>query len=143
MKCVFSFHEFFFFSGFKTPNVAPPPGFKGSTTKDQLIEKCKQISAPPGYNNKASSSAEETGSEQAAPDTDINNERTIFLSNLPFTIEKSTILEIFSSKCGEIVDIRLPSHQGKLKGFGYVEFKTIQAANKALQVCKQTTDRKM
>ena len=112
--------------GFKTPNVAPPPGFKGATEK-------MPPSAPPGYTKAPS---EETGSQQPPPDTDVNNERTVFLSNLSFTIEKSTIQQVFA-ECGEIVDIRLPSNAGKLKGFGYVEFKTIQAAIKALQVNKQ------
>ena len=116
--------------GFKTPNVAPPPGFKGGATE-------KMPSAPPGYNK---ASAEDTGSQQAPPGTDdVNNERTVFLSNLSFTIEKSTIQQVLS-KCGEIVDIRLPSHAGKLKGFGYVEFKTIQAANKALQMDNEKID---
>jgi hypothetical protein len=37
----------------------------------------------------------------------------------------------FFKEAGEVIDLRMPVHEnGKRKGFGYVEFATIEAAHK-------------
>ncbi|RHN67052.1 putative nucleotide-binding alpha-beta plait domain-containing protein [Medicago truncatula] len=54
--------------------------------------------------------------------------KTLYVGNLSFSVQKSDI-ENFFRVCGEVVDVRLAScEDGKLKGFGHVEFATAEAA---------------
>jgi len=68
------------------------------------------------------------------------DERTIFLSNLPYIVEESKIKDLFS-KVGEITDVRLVrDFRGKSKGYGYVEFATFDLAIAALKMDRELLD---
>nr|XP_007156397.1 hypothetical protein PHAVU_003G282900g [Phaseolus vulgaris]ESW28391.1 hypothetical protein PHAVU_003G282900g [Phaseolus vulgaris] len=60
--------------------------------------------------------------------------KTICARNLSYSVESDDI-EILFKECGEIVDIRLQTdHEGRSRGFGYVQFATTEAAQKALEL---------
>lgn len=60
--------------------------------------------------------------------------KTLFLGNLPFSVEESDV-ENFFKDAGEVAEIRLASdREGKFKGFGHVEFATAEAAQEALKL---------
>ncbi|CAI2166833.1 17591_t:CDS:2 [Funneliformis geosporum] len=60
---------------------------------------------------------------------------TIFVGNLAFNITEDQMWETFG-EYGQIVSVRLPTHEdsGGLKGFGYVQFSDIDAAQKAMEL---------
>ncbi|CAG8670814.1 7346_t:CDS:2 [Acaulospora morrowiae] len=60
---------------------------------------------------------------------------TIFIGNLPFEVTEDEIRGIFD-QCGDIISVRLPTHQdtGKPRGFGYVTFANIATAQNALEL---------
>jgi len=62
--------------------------------------------------------------------------RTVFIKQLPYDVEETTIREALAS-CGTIQSVRLPlwNHTKKLKGFGYVEF---ASEEEALAATKRT-----
>lgn len=50
--------------------------------------------------------------------------RTVFVSNLDFSTEETTIRDIFQT-CGKIADLRLvKDYKGRSKGYCYVEFES-------------------
>ncbi|KAI9912503.1 hypothetical protein PsorP6_005360 [Peronosclerospora sorghi] len=55
--------------------------------------------------------------------------RTVYIKQLPYDVEETMIREALAP-CGTIISVRLPSwnHTHKLKGFGYVEFASEDAA---------------
>ncbi|KAL3231711.1 Nuclear localization sequence-binding protein [Nakaseomyces bracarensis] len=59
---------------------------------------------------------------------------TLFLGNLSFNADRDAIYELFSTH-GEIVSVRIPTHPEteQPKGFGYVQFTTVDAAKSALE----------
>eukprot|EP00795_Rhopilema_esculentum_P015566 gene15566-6831_t len=60
-------------------------------------------------------------------------DRTVFLSNLLFSVGEKDIEEKFQ-QCGEIADIRISRNfMGRSKGFAYLEFKDKVSCEKALQ----------
>ncbi|XP_057443157.1 nucleolin 2-like isoform X2 [Lotus japonicus] len=62
--------------------------------------------------------------------------KTIFIGNLSYSVERADVENLFKG-CGEIVDVRLyRNHEGRLKGFGHVDFLTEEAALKALKLHK-------
>jgi RNA recognition motif-containing protein len=98
--------------GFK---VAPPPGFKepATTTKEE------EVAPPPGFQPQ----------EKKVVGKD---ECTMFLSNLAFGLTEDQVKAVMGTS-GEVVEVRLiKNYAGKSKGFGFVEFKSVQAARHAL-----------
>ncbi|XP_067679944.1 squamous cell carcinoma antigen recognized by T-cells 3-like [Haliotis asinina] len=80
----------------------PPPGYKGE---------------PPTKKSK-----DEGHGIMVQHDSSKDN-RTVFVSNLSYTLEEDAIKEMFI-KCGEITEMRLVrNYKGKSKGFAYIEFK--------------------
>ncbi|CAG58749.1 uncharacterized protein GVI51_E02981 [Nakaseomyces glabratus] len=59
---------------------------------------------------------------------------TLFLGNLSFNADRDNIYEIFG-KFGEIISVRIPTHPEteQPKGFGYVQYTSIDDAKKALE----------
>ncbi|XP_024005852.1 nucleolin 1 [Eutrema salsugineum] len=66
--------------------------------------------------------------------TTTGGSRTLFVSNLPFQVEKSDI-EFFFKEAGEVVDVRLamPEDDGIFRGFGFVDFASSEEAERALE----------
>ncbi|KAK8471639.1 hypothetical protein PHAVU_003G282900 [Phaseolus vulgaris] len=60
--------------------------------------------------------------------------KTIYVKNLSYRVEQADV-EFFFKECGEIIDVRLHrDNEGRLKGFGHIEFATAEAALKALEL---------
>ena len=59
---------------------------------------------------------------------------TLFLGNLSFEADRDNLYEIFG-KYGEIVSVRIPTHPEteQPKGFGYVQYGSIEDAKKAFE----------
>jgi len=64
---------------------------------------------------------------------------TLFVANLPFSANEDSLWNLFS-EYGNINSVRLPTDRetGAPKGFGYVEFETVERATKALESKNQT-----
>ncbi|CAK8570825.1 unnamed protein product [Lathyrus sativus] len=60
--------------------------------------------------------------------------KTIIVRNLSYSVERADMEDIFKD-CGEVVDIRFKIDcEGRFKGYGYVDFGTAEAAEKALEL---------
>lgn len=61
------------------------------------------------------------------------NKKKLFIGNLPWSIDSEQLNEIFS-KFGKIVEavVITERHSGRSKGFGFVEYETEEAAQKAV-----------
>ncbi|XP_058724130.1 nucleolin 2-like isoform X2 [Vicia villosa] len=60
--------------------------------------------------------------------------KTVIVRNLSYSVERADMEDIFKD-CGEIVDVRFNTdREGRFKGYGYVEFGTAEAAEKALDL---------
>lgn len=61
------------------------------------------------------------------------NKKKLFIGNLPWSIDNDQLNEIFS-KFGTIVEavVITERHSGRSKGFGFVEYETEEAAQKAI-----------
>ncbi|KAI9278753.1 hypothetical protein BDA99DRAFT_15050 [Phascolomyces articulosus] len=59
---------------------------------------------------------------------------TLFIGNLPFDATKEKLKEAFA-ECGDIMNVRLGTFEdsGKCKGFGYVDFETVEDATAAIR----------
>lgn len=58
---------------------------------------------------------------------------TLFIGNLSFDCDRDSVTEFFS-EYGPILGVRLPTHPEteQLKGFGYIQFESVDSAQKAL-----------
>lgn len=79
------------------------------------------------FKNRAQSRAETFG-DQTSAESD-----TLFVGNIPFGANEDSVRDVFASK-GSILDIRLPTdaESGRPKGFGYVQFSSVDEARQAL-----------
>jgi len=133
--------------GFKTngnEKIAPPPGFKVPSIpppKAAVAPPPGYVAPPPGFKPSRDESDEPAAKKQKVDhsedgnpeDADEKQERTVFLSNLSFTIDEEGIKEIMS-KSGPIAEVRLAHHvSGKSKGFAFVEYESKEAAAEALK----------
>ena len=57
---------------------------------------------------------------------------TIFVGNLPFDLTEEDIKNLFTHK-EDIVRTYFPSNKGKLKGHGFVTFKTTEECEEAIK----------
>ncbi|KAJ2497821.1 hypothetical protein GGH96_004821 [Coemansia sp. RSA 1972] len=59
--------------------------------------------------------------------------KTLFMGNMSFHSTEDSIREAFS-ECGEVVSVRIVTDRetGRPKGFGYIEFETVEAATSAI-----------
>lgn len=68
------------------------------------------------------------------------NSSTLFIGNLSFTTEESSLQKAFS-KYGNILGVRVAKDQeGNSRGFGHIDFSTSEEANAALAMAGQTVD---
>ncbi|KAD3641936.1 hypothetical protein E3N88_31160 [Mikania micrantha] len=77
----------------------------------------------------ASSSKQEA---QTPATPQVIGNKTLFMGNLSFSVEESDILNFFKD-AGEVVEVRLAVRNGRLTGYGHVEFATPDAAQQALK----------
>ena len=66
--------------------------------------------------------------DQKSPPSD-----TIFVANIPFDATEDVLGEEFG-KHGQVIGVRLPTHpdDGRPKGFGYVQFSSVEEATQAM-----------
>lgn len=83
----------------------------------------------------SSSSSSSSSSQIAAPQA---NEKTVYISGLPFTCTEDDIRDFFKD-VGKVQSIRLPRwhDSGNLRGYGHVEFSNKAAADAALELTGQ------
>ncbi|XP_050725167.1 squamous cell carcinoma antigen recognized by T-cells 3-like [Eriocheir sinensis] len=134
-------------------NIPPPPGFKDSTdTKVKPGGRHEgEIEPPPGFKGDSPKKgtkrrAEETEDERAkrlkvekqhgvlTRESPLDEMCTLFISNLDFKTTEEEVMALFRS-CGDISDFRLVKNFKCLsKGFGYLVFKSHEAAVKGLDM---------
>ena len=113
--------------GFKSPSgakaVPPPPGFKEGSKRDaqHLSEEDNYQGKRPKYD------------ESDAPSEEDKKQRTVFISNLGFTVTEDELRD-FMSSTGLVTDVRLVKKPtGQSKGYAFVEFDQNQTAQAALK----------
>ncbi|XP_076344868.1 spliceosome associated factor 3, U4/U6 recycling protein-like isoform X2 [Tachypleus tridentatus] len=105
---------------------SPPPGVKEKSTE------------PPAKKLKIDMAHAE--GEQSVKHDHINDNRTVFLSNLAYSVADEKIKEIFS-ELGEITEIRLvKDYRGRSKGYCYLEFASQDSAKAALKKDRQLVE---
>jgi len=121
--------------------VAPPPGFPGAK---------KSVTPPPGFNeNMKRTIAPPPGFKEPLPKKQKSEEfdnlseieqrklRTVFLSNLDFSVTDTEIKDIMRSS-GVVLEVRLVKKpNGQSKGFAFVEF---EKHNEALEALKRDNE---
>ncbi|CAI8586160.1 unnamed protein product [Vicia faba] len=61
-------------------------------------------------------------------------QKTICVRNLSYSVERADMEDIFKD-CGEVVDVEFKTDsEGRFRGFGFVKFGTVEAAEKALNL---------
>lgn len=106
-----------------------------SRNPEKMNTDVKMIDATPTMPNseKGSSLPVEAPRAPATPRVETTGSKTLFLGNLCFSIERTDVEEFFKD-AGELVDIRFAMNEDDtFRGFGYIEFATVEAAEKALR----------
>ena len=112
--------------------VKPPPGFSGDAPKPPPGFKGEAPKPPPGF--PGNSAPECLPPPGVAAD---EKKRTVFLSNLDFTVSEEDIRAALGQVSG-IEEVRLvKNYAGKSKGFSYVKFSSESEAQKALSLDHQ------
>merc|ERR1719376_1895634 len=109
--------------------VKPPPGWSGDVTQTA-------VKPPPGWSDDVASEKPTTSSSSSKPD-DLDKNRTVFLSNLDFSVTEAEIEAALkeSMKDSVIGQVRLvKNYAGKSKGFCYVVLGSGEDAAKALKL---------
>ncbi|WP_323980552.1 ATP-binding protein [Aeromonas media] len=96
-----------------------------------------KISPPPTVDSTADTS-------QLCEEAPITEGRRLFVANLPFNIKRDTLMDIFSP-FGDVLELKLPKNGRRSKGFGFVEFVTLESALTVLNLLDGLTveDRKL
>ncbi|XP_013783856.1 squamous cell carcinoma antigen recognized by T-cells 3-like [Limulus polyphemus] len=123
--------------GFKVP---PPPSSKNQKTQPFIS------APPPGFKKnqlnlqQRNFEMEQSESEQSVKHDHSKDDRTVFLSNLAYSVAEENIKEVFS-ELGEITEIRLvKDYRGRSKGYCYLEFASQEAARAALKRDRQPVE---
>ncbi|KAG5531836.1 hypothetical protein RHGRI_026449 [Rhododendron griersonianum] len=78
--------------------------------------------------------AKKAAQSPVTPQVQTGGPKTLFVGNLSFSVEKTDI-ENFFKGAGEVVDIRFSfDREGSFRGYGHVEFATVEDALKALEL---------
>ena len=126
--------------GFKKDEIKPPPGFPKDNIKPPPGFKEDKVAPPPGFKGQTTSTSSTSKPEETSSQSSKAEDRTVFISNLDFSLTEQQLMKVFS-KCGDVIDVRLVKNfGGKSKGYGFVEFKTPQAAISALQMDNEPID---
>jgi nucleolin len=72
--------------------------------------------------------------QQRAPREKSEPSSTLFVGNLSFNSTEDSLYQVFS-EAGQVTGVRMPTDRetGRLKGFAYVEFGSVEDASKALE----------
>lgn len=104
-------------SGEDNPDDLESPAYIGEEVEEKVSETHQERHETPV-----------TVNEKEAPS------KTICVRNLSYSVERTDMEDIFKD-CGEVVDVRFNvDREGRFRGFGYVEFRTAEAAKKALRL---------
>ncbi|KAJ2559745.1 nuclear localization sequence binding protein, partial [Coemansia sp. RSA 1836] len=82
--------------------------------------------------DKAEKSAKPVRGEPGASNT--TPSATLFIGNMSFSTTEDSLREAFA-ECGTVVSARIPTDRetGRMKGFGYIEFDSVEAATEAMK----------
>jgi len=120
------------FTGVKQ-SIPPPPGFTEN--------KKRSIAPPPGFKEPLPKK-QKTDDFDNLPAEEQRKLRTVFLSNLDFSVTDDQIKDIMSSS-GVILDVRLVKKpNGQSKGFAFVEFEKYAEALEALKRDNELVDQR-
>ncbi|WCJ40040.1 nucleolin like 2 [Euphorbia peplus] len=80
-------------------------------------------------------SAKKAHQTPVSPQVQSTGSKTLFVGNLSFKVERGDV-ESFFQEIGEVVDVRfaVDNQDQRFKGFGHVEFATVEEAQKALKL---------
>jgi len=69
----------------------------------------------------------------------------LIVLGLPYGITQEKLREYFTTACGEMTfcQVKIDKATGKSRGFGFVRFKTVEAAEKAMKDSHEIDDRKL
>jgi len=69
----------------------------------------------------------------------------LIVLGLPFTTTQEELSQFFTEKCGELdfCEIKLDRETQKSRGFGFIRFKTVEAAEEAVLGCHEMDGRKL
>jgi len=83
-------------------------------------------------NNKPKGPRRESQNNQKDDTEKVESKTTIFVANLPFSIDDEELIELFG-KCGAIKTAHVVKNRGRSKGYGFVEFVDNEGQLKALK----------
>lgn len=126
--------------------VAPPPGFPGGKQSVPpppgfTENKKRSIAPPPGFKEPLPKK-QKTDDFDNLPADEQRKLRTVFLSNLDFSVTDDQIKDIMRSS-GVIMDVRLVKKpNGQSKGFAFVEYEKYAEALEALKRDNELIDQR-
>jgi len=126
--------------------VAPPPGFPGGKQSVPpppgfTENKKRSIAPPPGFKEPLPKK-QKTDDFDNLPADEQRKLRTVFLSNLDFSVTDDQIKDIMRSS-GVILDVRLVKKpNGQSKGFAFVEYEKYAEALEALKRDNELIDQR-
>lgn len=116
----------------ESPAIAPPPGYEER-------ERTVDVSEEPSTKKPKQEKVESEHGVSVAHDSSKDN-RTVFVSNLDYSVSDAAVREVFSS-LGNITDLRLvKDFKGRSKGYCYIEFSSPAEAEAALKRDREPLD---
>ncbi|XP_069683993.1 squamous cell carcinoma antigen recognized by T-cells 3 [Periplaneta americana] len=117
----------------KQSSVAePPPGYE---KRERTVDTSEEPSAKKSKGEKMETEHGVTVVHDSSKDN-----RTVFVSNLDYSVTEDRLKEVFSS-IGTLTDLRLvKDYKGRSKGFCYVEFSSVAEAETALKRDREPMD---
>ncbi|CAK9075306.1 Nucleolin (Protein C23) [Durusdinium trenchii] len=105
--------------------------FEGAAGKEKALKLDKAKVGKKGRYLKIEPAKKPNEGKAAAGD--IEGKRRLFVKNLPYDAAEDDIAKLFS-KCGKVLEIRIPHTSGRSKGFAYVEFAKAQGLRTAMEL---------
>jgi nucleolin len=115
---------------------------KGKDLLGRPVNIDRANSAAPHQSGKFNSSGDNSGasSRSSSPSHKSNPTPTLFVGNLSYNTTETTLSEVFSS-FGPVLLTRIPTDQNrKSRGFGYVQFKSTEHAQAAMDAPRLEVD---
>nr|CAB3265871.1 squamous cell carcinoma antigen recognized by T-cells 3 [Phallusia mammillata] len=115
----------------------PPPGFHQTTTGNTTTNAKPLVKIEPTNDLKS-----DEGKGQKFTPTAESDERTIFVSNLGYSVENldDKLHKIFGA-CGEVESVRLAkNNKGQIRGFAYVQFLAKSSVDDALKLDREVLE---
>ncbi|XP_050904415.1 nucleolin 1 isoform X2 [Lathyrus oleraceus] len=114
------------------------PNSNEDNVNTDLLTNPKDLESPEGNEEEVEGKVSKTPQERHGTPVTLNEKydalKTICVRNLSYSVERADMEDIFKG-CGEVVDIQfITDCEGRFRGFGFVKFGTVEAAEKALKL---------